>query len=197
MSFQAHRSSIIGGILALLLVGVLAFKDLPDSSLLQRIVVKESSRLPKGAVAPDFQLPGVNGETMGLADLKGAMSVLVFVTLTCPYCRQLKEELVSRGMPDLKSRLVFIIRKAQSPQEIPTEVQELETKVVRLFPVLQDSAGSTFEEYKANSVPTSYLLDKEGKVVDSGVGVPAGLKLVQKLVNETLVAQSDTCDSCK
>lgn len=197
MDYQAHKPGFLGGVLALLLLGALAFKDLPEAPLLQRVVAGERSRLPKNTAAPDFRLPGVNRESMGLADLKGSPSLLIFVTPTCPYCKQLKEELAARGMPDLQDRLVFITAKASASQELPAELQALEAKVASLFPVLQDSAGSVSASYQATSVPTTYLLDEEARVVDSAVGVPAGLKLVQKLVDQILVAQSDACDSCQ
>lgn len=197
MNTQVHKPSLIGGVLSLLLLGVLTFKDLPNTALLQRTVARENSRLSKGTAAPDFQLPTASGETLGLDNLKGAMSLLIFVTPTCPYCKQLKESLVAQGGPDLKNRLVFITAKTHSAQELPAEVQALEAKIVHLFPVLQDTAGSTAQAYKAQSVPTSYLLDKDGKVIDSGVGAPEGLKLAQKLMDQALVAQTEGCDSCQ
>lgn len=197
MNIQAHKPILIGGALALLFVGVLAFKDLPNTSLLQRTVIKEDGRLPKGTVAPDFQLPNVKGQTMKLEDFKGEVSLLIFVSPTCPYCKQLKEALVNKGIPDLKNRLGFITTKSRSSQELSKEVQELEVEIAALFPVLQDSAGAVFEAYRTAGVPTSYLLDKEGKVIDSAVGAPESLKLAQKLVDQALAVQSDGCDSCQ
>jgi peroxiredoxin len=197
MDIRAHKPSLVGGALALLLLGVLAFKELPHDSLLQRVVDSERSRLPRNTTAPDFSLPGINRTAMSLADLKGAMSLLVFVTPTCPYCKQLKEELITRNLPDLKERLVFITAKTQTAQELPAEVQALEKKVVSQFPVLEDSSGSVAASYQATNVPTTYLLDGEGKVVDSAVGAPEGLKLAQKLVDHLLAAQAEGCDSCQ
>jgi peroxiredoxin len=186
MDLKTYQPGIVGGVLAVALVGALLVAEAPESSLLQRLVVKGKSRLPRGTAAPDFQLPGVQGEGMALQDLRGASSVLVFVTPTCPYCKELKQSLIDEGLPDLHHRLVFISRGSKQREELSAEVQALEGQVAGLFPVLQDTTGGVSEAYKALSVPTTYLIDAAGQIQDSAVGVPGGLELVQELVADVL-----------
>ncbi len=186
MDLKTYQPGIVGGVLAVALVGALRVAEAPESSLLQRLVVKGKSRLPRGTAAPDFHLPGVQGEGMALQDLRGASSVLMFVTPTCPYCKELKQSLIDEGLPDLHHRLVFISRGSKQREELSAEVQVLEGQVAGLFPVLQDTTGGVSAAYKALSVPTTYLLDGEGQIKDSAVGVPGGLELVQQLVADVL-----------
>jgi peroxiredoxin len=186
MDLKTYQPGIVGGVLAVALVGALLVAEAPESSLLQRLVVKAKSRLPRGTAAPDFQLPGVQGDGMALQDLRGASSVLMFVTPTCPYCKELKQSLIDEGLPDLHHRLVFISRGSKQLEAPPAEVQALEGQIAGLFPVLQDTTGGVSAAYKALSVPTTYLLDGEGQIQDSAVGVPGGLELVQELVADVL-----------
>ncbi len=186
MDLKTYQPGIVGGVLAVALVGALLVAEAPESSLLQRLVVKAKSRLPRGTAAPDFQLPGVQGDVMALQDLRGASSVLMFVTPTCPYCKELKQSLIDEGLPDLHHRLVFISRGSKHREELSAEVQALEGHIADRFPVLQDTTGGVSEAYKALSVPTTYLLDGAGQVKASAVGVPGGLELVQELVADVL-----------
>jgi peroxiredoxin len=187
VDFKTHKPVLIGGALALVFAGLLAASAPPASPLLQRVVVRGDSRLPRGTLAPDFQLPTRQGKTLGLEQFKGRSSLLIFVTPTCPYCKKLKEELLGRGLPDLQNRLAFISReKPGELQGVPAEVQQLEARITGLFPVLQDSAGSVSGAYKVQGVPTSYWMDEQGKVRASAVGMPEGLKLVDGLVAEVV-----------
>ena len=182
MDLKTCKPSILGGVLAVVLVGTLMVAEAPQSSLLQRSGAQ--SRLPRGAVAPAFQLPRIQGGVLELNELQGASSVLVFVTPTCPYCTELKQSLIDQGLPNLRHRLVFISRGSKALDERPAEVQALDAHIASRFPVLQDTTGRVSEAYKVMSVPTTYLLDGEGEVVASEVGVSGGLELVQELVAE-------------
>ena len=98
----AHRPSVVAGAaLALVLTGTLIAVDGPAGSLLQRLPRSQWQQLPRGTPAPDFQLAGVAGPGLGLADLRGRSSAVVFVTPTCQYCDQLKQDLLDAGPPDL------------------------------------------------------------------------------------------------
>lgn len=188
MDVRRHRPVIFGAVLASALVGALYLADPPDSVLLQRIVAKETvtNRLPRGSAAPDFHLPSGEGKDMSLADLKGASSVLVFVSFSCPYSRKLMSNLLDQGLPDLGDRLVFITRGSEDPTDLATDVQALGARVSAQFPVLQDTAGTVFESYHTTGVPTTFMLDAEGRIKASNSGEPKGIQLVQRLVEDML-----------
>lgn len=188
MDVVAHRPVILGVVLAAALVGALHSTEPPDSALLQRVVAKGNgpSRLPRGSAAPDFHLPSVDGKDMSLADLKGASSVLVFVSLSCPYSRKLMTNLLDQGLPDMGNRLVFITRGSEDPTDLSPEVQELDARMAAQFPVLQDTTGTVFDAYQTTGVPTTFMLDAEGKVKESNSGEPKGFQLVQKLAEDVL-----------
>ena len=191
----AHRPSLVaGGLLALALAGALAVVDGPPGSLLQRLPRSQWQQLPRGTPAPDFQLAGVAGPGLELSDLKGRSSAVVFVTTTCRYCNELKENLLDAGLPDLGGRVVFINGPDDSPSAEPPE-GSVEARIRGLYPVLQDTTGETSLAYYAVSVPTAYRLDPEATVAASARGVAPVLELVEELARD--VALDQDCDSCR
>ena len=70
----AHKPSLAtGGLLAVALTGALAVVDGPSGSLLNRLPRSQWQQLPRGIPAPDFQLAGVSGPGLQLADLKAGL----------------------------------------------------------------------------------------------------------------------------
>lgn len=182
----AKDPRLIGLVLALGLVGLLARRDLPSPTLLTRAVAQaQQQRLEKRAPAPALKLPrATDGQLLRLS-LRGHQTLLFFTTPTCPYCRQLKQALLDQGLPDLGERLV-IVSQYTPGHPAPPEVEKTEAEIAARFTVVLDSTRNSFEAYKVQGVPTSYLIDAEGKVVDWAVGVPGGLKLLQSLMGGVL-----------
>lgn len=181
MRLSRFRFHLIGGLLTLVCFSVLAMTELPRSPLIQRIIPKHGW-LPWNMQAPDFYLATAQGQEISLKQLKGSSTMLIFVTPNCPYCKKLKEELLQKELPDLQNHVVFISQKSGS-QKLHPEWQKLESQLTDRFLVLQDTTGSVFEAYNAQSVPATYWIDERGKVRTSGVGVPMGLKMLQKLID--------------
>ena len=189
---SSYKMVMISGLLAVGLLAAMAAKETPQGPLLQRATDESHSHsggsghelLADGTQAPDFRLKYIDGVgNIGLDDLGGSFSVLVFVTPTCPYCGEFKTKLLDRDLPDLRGRLVFITPPASAEVILTEEQLELERYVSSTFPVLSDSAQSTAAAYNANSVPTTYLID-DGVIVRSAVGAVEGMKLVEQLVED-------------
>lgn len=184
MKWNQNKPMLVGGVAAFVLVGAMAAKGPTDTGLLQPGAVPPAQmRLAKGTQAPLLRLATVQGDSLRLADLRGGESILVFVTPTCPYCRELKTEVLARELPDLDGRLVFVTRSVVDTTA-PTEIVDLEGRVVTLYPVAVDTSGASFEAYRAQGVPTAYLIDEDGRVSASATGVEGGLALIDRLVGE-------------
>ena len=188
-------SLVAGAVLALALAGALAVVDGPDGSLLQRLPRSKWQQLPQGTPAPDFRLAGVAGPGLELADLKGGSSALVFVTTTCQYCNELKEDLLDMELPELGDRLVFILGPDGSGAPARPPAGGVEARIRGLYPVLQDTTGETSLAYFATDVPTAYRLDPEGTVVAAARGAASVLELVDELAQD--VASAEDCRSCR
>ena len=181
------------GLLAVALTGALSVVDGPPGSLLNRLPRSQWQQLPRGIPAPDFQLAGVSGPGVALADLKGRTTALVFVTTACRYCNELKANLLDAGLPGLGGRLVFIHGPEDGPSAEPPE-GSVEARIRDLYPVLQDATGETSLAYYAVSVPTAYRLDPAGTVAAAARGAGPVLALVEELAQDA--AAPEDCDSC-
>ena len=192
MNRNVPRPLLSGGALALGLIAALATGEPPEgrdpqSSLLLRVVDEGTALLSRGTPAPDFELPDATGEnTVSLEDLKGESAAAVFVSFSCQYSQKLMHTVLDEGLPDLGKRLLFIQRGGDSGREPSQEEADLQVELVAQFPLLSDADGSTFDAYRTSGVPTTYLLDAEGKVAGTGVGEPEGVKLVRTLAADVL-----------
>ena len=192
MNRTARKPLLAGGLLALGLIAALAAGKAPadrdfPSALLLRVLDEGGALLSRGAPAPDFELSDASGEvTVRLDDLKGESSGVVFVSFSCPYSRKLVRAVLDEGLPDLGKRLLFIQHGGNTGREPTEEEAGLQTELAARFPLLEDADGSIFEAYRTRGVPTTYLLDAEGKVAASGVGEPKGAELVTALLEDAL-----------
>ena len=118
--------------------------------------------LPVGIEAPAFELlPAGGGPAVKLADLNGAPLILTF---WATYCGPCKAEL-----PDLEQ----VHRAAGGRYRVVTLSSERRSTVQRFlsehadytFPVLLDRDGSVFDAYGVESVPTTVIIDRDGRIV--------------------------------
>ena len=188
MKLRLGGPALAGGALSLALLGAIALRGTPDSSLLQRSVDSTRGGLPKGALAPDFQLTSIYGKTIGRSDLEGSSAVLIFVTPTCPFCTTLKEALLANSLPDLRGSLVFVSSNRGAPENVSAEILDLEARLSAQFPVVQDSTGSVFEAFGIRGVPTTVLLDEKSRV-EAVVTGPDGLDAVHGFVQKSFELQ--------
>jgi thiol-disulfide isomerase/thioredoxin len=138
----------------------------PDkiSSLLQEI----GMQVPKEPLAAtDFTLESLDGKTSSLGSHKGKFVFLNFWATWCPPCRSempamqaLYEKLQARGLVILAVDLA----------EEPAVVRDYMKQNKLTFPVLLDKTGEVGGIYGAQSIPTTYLIDRAGNVLGRGVG---------------------------
>lgn len=111
--------------------------------------------------APEFKAHDLSGATRTLADYRGKVVVLNFWATWCPPCH--------REMPSLER---LRIRMAGQPLEIvaissaetPEEVRAYLSKMKLGFHVLLDSDSSNTRRWKVFALPTTFVLDTEGRI---------------------------------
>jgi peroxiredoxin len=145
------------------------------TQLLPRAPVKPPT-LAAGSVAPDFELPDVDGVVKRMADFRGQRLLMVFFNPNCGFCMQMGDALAElstdarAGVP----RLVLIC--SGEPELIKTTIADFEIR----GPVLIQKATEVSEAYRANSTPSGYLIDESGKIVTERViGAEPLLKIAE------------------
>jgi thiol-disulfide isomerase/thioredoxin len=119
--------------------------------------------------APALQLPGVDGKTYDLAALRGKVVLVNFWATWCPPCR--------REMPSME-RLqkalagepfaVLAVDVGEDADTIEAFTSQLDTALT--FPILLDTRSRAMQAWKVAGLPTTYLVDKQGRIVASAIG---------------------------
>ncbi len=111
--------------------------------------------------APALEAQDLNGAPKTLADYRGKVVLLNFWASWCPPCL--------REMPSMERlRLKMAGRPleivALDSAETAAEVNAYLSKMKLGFPILLDPDGSNTRRWKVFALPTSFLLDADGRV---------------------------------
>lgn len=112
-------------------------------------------------VPPPLDLPDLQGRLQRLADHRGRVLLINFWASWCPPC---VHEMPS--MQRLARRLegrpfeILAVNLGEAPQTVAAFVETLGLD----FPVLLDADGSALRDWKIFAYPTSFLLDKQGRI---------------------------------
>lgn len=134
----------------------------------------ESTMLPLGTLAPDFQLPDVvTGKTISLDSFIGQKALLVmFICRHCPYVKHVQVELARLGQDYLDQGVGIVAISANDADKYPNDAPEsLKQMAVELdfnFPLCFDQTQSTAKAYTAACTPDFFLFDADRKLVYRG-----------------------------
>lgn len=130
--------------------------------LLQAFSVSAAEfRKVDGTTPPMLVLKDIKGNKVDLSSYQGQVVLLNFWATWCPPCR---EEMPS--MQRLKEKMAgrpFVILGVDS-SEGPEDLGGFLDRVKVNFTILFDPDGSTTKRWKIYGLPTSFLIDKSGKI---------------------------------
>ena len=118
--------------------------------------------------APDFTLPTIpDNSEITLSDLKGRVVYLDFWATWCPPCRKSfpwMDDMQTQYADDgLTIIAISIDRKRELAERF---VQQMEPS----FTIAHDPKGTVSRKYGVNAMPTSYLIDRQGNIVNTHIG---------------------------
>lgn len=137
--------------------------------------------LKVGQRAPDFSAEMLDGSTLSLSDLRGQVVLVNFWATWCGPCGE--------EMPDFQTIyelyesdgfVVLAVNYEEGRSQVAGFVDDLELT----FPVVLDESGTINRQlYQVGGYPTSYLLDRNGVIVEQFPGELKGSDLVDALEN--------------
>jgi thiol-disulfide isomerase/thioredoxin len=150
--------------LGLLLCSALAAAQMPVPELGHSL-----TRLAEPVPAPDFSLPDMDGKPHALHEYRGKVVMLNFWATWCPPCR--------REMPSMEA----IYHEFQGAPFAVLAVNEWENTdlvfpwigqltLFPTFPILFDQEGVVAEQYGIQGLPTTVIIDRQGRIVYRAVG---------------------------
>lgn len=123
-----------------------------------------------GTEAPTFKLKNLQGKEFSLNDLKGRESVIYFWATWCSVCK-VNIPLLNHEADDSPD-FISIVADSDNLKKVKEVVKDKEIE----FPVLLANS-KVLLEYKIVSFPTTYFIDKNGRIAlaDKGLLSPMGL----------------------
>jgi peroxiredoxin len=121
-----------------------------------------------GAEAPDFVLNSVDGKSIRLSDYRGQVVFLNFWATWCPPCRSEMPsiERLSRKMDGYD----FVILAVSIDSFETAQLNNIISPNHFSFTVLHDPTQAVADTYLITGIPTTYIIDKDGTIVDMYVG---------------------------
>ncbi len=147
-------------------------------------------RLEPPRPVPDFTLKDLDGKTVHLGDLRGRFIFLNFWATWCPACRDEMPsmEQLHRAFKD-KGLVVLGVNFQEGREAVAAFMREHGLT----FRTLLDPDAAVSDQYGVRFIPTTVLLDREGRMIARVVGPrewdgPAARQLFAGLLNQTLAA---------
>jgi cytochrome c biogenesis protein CcmG/thiol:disulfide interchange protein DsbE len=119
--------------------------------------------------APDFALKTFDGKMVKLSDYKGKVVIIDFWATWCPPCR--------KGIPDLisiqneyKKDVVIIgisLDSEKTIKDVPGFVKSYQIN----YPIVYGNEKVVTDYGGIQGIPTSFIVDKKGNIVDKHVGL--------------------------
>ncbi|MBD1401702.1 TlpA disulfide reductase family protein [Pelovirga terrestris] len=122
-----------------------------------------------GEPAPEFTLLTMEGERVSLSDFRGQVVVLNFWATWCPPCREEKptmEQLYQQKKND--GLVILAVNVEENPHQV---VSQYLLQHSYSFPILLDGIKAEVQGlYGVFRYPESYIIDRDGIVVDHFIG---------------------------
>lgn len=132
--------------------------------LLATAMVQATDLKPyEGAPLPDFTLSDMEGRSHTLSGYAGKVVMLNFWATYCGPC--IKEMPSIQRLKEKMAGKDFAILAVDMAEESSDVKAFLEKHRIRVdFPLLLDPDGEVVEEWMISAVPTTFILDPEGKI---------------------------------
>ncbi len=130
--------------------------------------------LPAGTPAPDVQVEDLEGNPVSLLDvLGGGPALLEFWASWCEQCEALQPQLdqIRRRFAGKITVVAVAVAVGQSRRRVRRHVDEH----APAYPYVYDASGAAVRAYQASTTSIVVLVDREGRVVSTGVGADQDL----------------------
>ncbi len=162
-------SWVVGILIALIVAGL----------LVQAVhQARRAALLPDGTQAPDFVLQRLGGGTLSLAELKGSVVLLDFWATWCPPCREELPGLLRVAQEHAADGVKLVPASRDEPAAVALFLGQLPGLAAHPIVFVSDAMAAA---YRVESLPTLYILDREGRVVDAVRGALSESQLRERV----------------
>jgi thiol-disulfide isomerase/thioredoxin len=150
-----------------------------DSSLNDQTKEQINTTTDNKSKAPEFTLTSTDGKKINLSDYKGKIVILDFWATWCGPCRM--------GVPDLVSiqkefkNKVVVIGISLDDQRTMSDIAPFMKEYGINYPVVYGTSQVVMDYGNIEAIPTSFIINKKGFIVDQNIGLVPKAKFVDKI----------------
>jgi len=143
-----------------------------------------SSQAPRvGELAPDFQLPNLEGQSISLSDFRGEPVLVNFWASWCgpcryemPFIQEVYEEWSASGL------VMLAINQGESLSTVDDFMQSGNYS----FPVLLDTQGQVADQYNILGIPATFFIDEDGVIQAIKIGAFSSKAEIETMLSEII-----------
>ena len=142
----------------------------------------------KVEVAKDFTLKDLNGNEVTLSKKRGKIILLNFWATWCPPCRKEMPsmELLHKKFGGKDFEIIAVATDSKGEKLVRPFVEENNLT----FPILIDEKGDVSDLYQIHALPVTYLIGRDGLVIDKITGAAEWFSSKSQDYFEQLIAES-------
>ncbi len=139
----------------------------------------------KGFLAPDISLPDQDGDLHQLSSLRGRVVLLNFWASWCTPCKA-EMPALEKIFQKYKSQGFQIFSINATNQDNRQAAIDLARSLGISFQILFDENGTAADLYGLRALPTTFIIDPEGKITDVLIGGPISEALLDIRIQQVL-----------
>lgn len=178
--FNRYQTTIYASILlfGIIWIGISAKFFKPD-------INSRISTPQKGFSAPEIDLFSLNGIKYNLSDFKGEV---ILVNIWASWCKPCRAEMpvMQRVYEKYQGEGFTILAVNATKQDNINAVTNFSEEHGLTFPILLDLQGEVTSNYLVNAFPSSYFINREGKIQDIFIGGPMNEAYLISRIEEML-----------
>jgi cytochrome c biogenesis protein CcmG, thiol:disulfide interchange protein DsbE len=124
-----------------------------------------------GFLGPSFKLTDLSGQTVNLSDYQGQAIMLNFWASWCPPCR-VEMPAFQQVFQSYQDQGLVVLAVNASYQDVPADMKIFLETFTPSFPILLDDSGLVARLYAISSLPTTFIIGKDGTIREIIVGGP-------------------------
>ncbi len=132
--------------------------------------------------APELTLNSLTGEQVSLSDYSNKIVLINNWATWCPPCREEMPFLIKYYKQHRDQDFILVGINAG---EASGEVERFVEKYRITFPILLDPENKSLATFRNDSLPSSYVMDREGNIIFAWVG-PTNNEILEKYITPLL-----------